>query len=224
MPVTIRISARPGGPHALLCARECSMRRAPPASAALPRRLLLADRWHGHRRASRTNILSLRAPRRCPQQLQQSQAQFLAVRPASARFPIARPGPCEFRSRGCAAKLQTKAVRTVPRTPVPAPTSQRSRIAARPGAPETASGRFVPTPFSRQRAANSCSLAPQLRVSREEELVDRPPYAIQRTLPQRSAAYKSSRESPRSEEHTSELQSPCNLVCRLLLEKKKKKI
>src|SRR5256885_6876480 len=30
--------------------------------------------------------------------------------------------------------------------------------------------------------------------------------------------------SVRSEEHTSELQSPCNLVCRLLLEKKKKNI
>src|SRR5256885_7856314 len=29
-------------------------------------------------------------------------------------------------------------------------------------------------------------------------------------------------EMRRSEEHTSELQSPCNLVCRLLLEKKKK--
>src|SRR5688500_19905114 len=28
-------------------------------------------------------------------------------------------------------------------------------------------------------------------------------------------------EKVRSEEHTSELQSPCNLVCRLLLEKKK---
>src|SRR5256885_5174960 len=28
-------------------------------------------------------------------------------------------------------------------------------------------------------------------------------------------------EPARSEEHTSELQSPCNLVCRLLLEKKK---
>src|SRR5256885_9235649 len=28
----------------------------------------------------------------------------------------------------------------------------------------------------------------------------------------------------RSEEHTSELQSPCNLVCRLLLEKKKRSI
>src|SRR5205807_8977620 len=31
-------------------------------------------------------------------------------------------------------------------------------------------------------------------------------------------------ESNRSEEHTSELQSPCNLVCRLLLEKKKNKL
>src|SRR5256885_2257353 len=29
-------------------------------------------------------------------------------------------------------------------------------------------------------------------------------------------------QADRSEEHTSELQSPCNLVCRLLLEKKKK--
>src|SRR5256885_8215656 len=33
----------------------------------------------------------------------------------------------------------------------------------------------------------------------------------------------SSGPRPRSEEHTSELQSPCNLVCRLLLEKKKQK-
>src|SRR5688500_20292237 len=32
-----------------------------------------------------------------------------------------------------------------------------------------------------------------------------------------------SEPAPRSEEHTSELQSPCNLVCRLLLEKKKQK-
>src|SRR2546426_6848179 len=37
-----------------------------------------------------------------------------------------------------------------------------------------------------------------------------------------AAVYKfDSKESLRSEEHTSELQSPCNLVCRLLLEKKK---
>src|SRR2546426_8292769 len=38
----------------------------------------------------------------------------------------------------------------------------------------------------------------------------------------RYAARKRRRNS-RSEEHTSELQSPCNLVCRLLLEKKKSK-
>src|SRR2546426_8644105 len=35
-------------------------------------------------------------------------------------------------------------------------------------------------------------------------------------------AFKENVEAIRSEEHTSELQSPCNLVCRLLLEKKKK--
>src|SRR5256885_3401599 len=34
--------------------------------------------------------------------------------------------------------------------------------------------------------------------------------------------HRSARSTTRSEEHTSELQSPCNLVCRLLLEKKKK--
>src|SRR5256885_10038280 len=44
--------------------------------------------------------------------------------------------------------------------------------------------------------------------------------------PARSAALTSPAPAPhfpapRSEEHTSELQSPCNLVCRLLLEKKK---
>src|SRR2546426_1969689 len=40
-----------------------------------------------------------------------------------------------------------------------------------------------------------------------------------------SEAFTHSRRFPRqrSEEHTSELQSPCNLVCRLLLEKKKKR-
>src|SRR5256885_13154566 len=36
----------------------------------------------------------------------------------------------------------------------------------------------------------------------------------------RSVATAPAQASGRSEEHTSELQSPCNLVCRLLLEKK----
>src|SRR5256885_7870707 len=39
----------------------------------------------------------------------------------------------------------------------------------------------------------------------------------------RRSPARNQRHSRRSEEHTSELQSPCNLVCRLLLEKKKKK-
>src|SRR5256885_13090646 len=38
------------------------------------------------------------------------------------------------------------------------------------------------------------------------------------------SAPAASHEAARSEEHTSELQSPCNLVCRLLLEKKKNTI
>src|SRR5256885_6871824 len=42
------------------------------------------------------------------------------------------------------------------------------------------------------------------------------------TCGRRSTARRAARASSRSEEHTSELQSPCNLVCRLLLEKKKK--
>src|SRR2546426_8692761 len=38
----------------------------------------------------------------------------------------------------------------------------------------------------------------------------------------RLVAFSPTGKENRSEEHTSELQSPCNLVCRLLLEKKKK--
>src|SRR5256885_6020625 len=43
-----------------------------------------------------------------------------------------------------------------------------------------------------------------------------------RTLSSAASSPKKSAYQARSEEHTSELQSPCNLVCRLLLEKKKK--
>src|SRR2546426_4850684 len=43
----------------------------------------------------------------------------------------------------------------------------------------------------------------------------------ERQPPARRADPRHPRRGSRSEEHTSELQSPCNLVCRLLLEKKK---
>src|SRR5256885_3749795 len=43
------------------------------------------------------------------------------------------------------------------------------------------------------------------------------------SVPSAQAGHRQALLSSRSEEHTSELQSPCNLVCRLLLEKKKKR-
>src|SRR2546421_11444473 len=50
------------------------------------------------------------------------------------------------------------------------------------------------------------------------------PYASQPRTPRRAAAQAHPRSRRRrSEEHTSELQSRSDLVCRLLLEKKKKK-
>src|SRR5258708_23756954 len=45
--------------------------------------------------------------------------------------------------------------------------------------------------------------------------------ATLRPSPDRRAFYEEERKNDRSEEHTSELQSPDHLVCRLLLEKKK---
>src|SRR5437879_9580765 len=47
--------------------------------------------------------------------------------------------------------------------------------------------------------------------------------AVSRAHSCRSRSYSRRTAHPRSEEHTSELQSPMYLVCRLLLEKKKKK-
>src|SRR3989454_2277034 len=47
-------------------------------------------------------------------------------------------------------------------------------------------------------------------------------YRLSGDLPARLEAWRDPALAARSEEHTSELQSPCNLVCRLLLEKKKR--
>src|SRR5256885_3343270 len=43
---------------------------------------------------------------------------------------------------------------------------------------------------------------------------------LELTVAEAALLFAQDREVIRSEEHTSELQSPCNLVCRLLLEKK----
>src|SRR5256885_13245698 len=53
-------------------------------------------------------------------------------------------------------------------------------------------------------------------------LAGRPQGCYKRELGTHQTAHVLLTTSHRSEEHTSELQSPCNLVCRLLLEKKKR--
>src|SRR5256885_8455049 len=61
--------------------------------------------------------------------------------------------------------------------------------------------------------------------SRSDDALERAAHHdVGRQLPQRVAVGRALCHlflTARSEEHTSELQSPCNLVCRLLLEKKK---
>src|SRR2546426_3832644 len=79
------------------------------------------------------------------------------------------------------------------------------------------------------------TLFPYTTLFRSKSKAEKPAEAI--PLPQSSSHTRRTIVSPpdreiwrspmlianRSEEHTSEFQSPCNLVCRLLLEKKKKK-
>src|SRR5256885_6553524 len=64
----------------------------------------------------------------------------------------------------------------------------------------------------------------QTRTLELEEEVSQRKQAQEELLKAKHVAEEASRAKStfRSEEHTSELQSPCNLVCRLLLEKKKK--
>src|SRR5256885_8715964 len=78
------------------------------------------------------------------------------------------------------------------------------------------------------------TLFPYTTLFRSPELALRPvPQAVlraavagraeRRAAPPDGQAHRA-RLGLRSEEHTSELQSPCNLVCRLLLEKKKTQV
>src|SRR3989454_7641596 len=60
------------------------------------------------------------------------------------------------------------------------------------------------------------SIFPEKETHPSEFVVERTPKEFTFVPPEKRAAIYF-----RSEEHTSELQSPCNLVCRLLLEKKK---
>src|SRR3989454_7596994 len=69
----------------------------------------------------------------------------------------------------------------------------------------------------RASAARTTAVVPYFGYARQDRK-DQPRVAISAKL----MANLITHAGARSEEHTSELQSPCNLVCRLLLEKKKK--
>src|SRR5256885_12828489 len=80
-------------------------------------------------------------------------------------------------------------------------------------------------PIWRSHRQGRCGRVARRHWLLDHRLQDRPLDALHRErfarVPPRTAEpVRSGRAARRSEEHTSELQSPCNLVCRLLLEKK----
>src|SRR2546426_6202677 len=77
---------------------------------------------------------------------------------------------------------------------------------------------FPYTTLFRSHARPASHLVPLIRHVIQEQGIDARHRLLARVTPTANLAARQ-----RSEEHTSELQSPCNLVCRLLLEKKKKK-
>src|SRR5256885_6324360 len=79
----------------------------------------------------------------------------------------------------------------------------------------------APTPLAGEVVALFSSLGrPPLSAPSEKRPISA---GVERVIqiPTGKSTARMSRPTTRSEEHTSELQSPCNLVCRLLLEKKK---
>src|SRR3989454_8123154 len=72
--------------------------------------------------------------------------------------------------------------------------------------------------FGDEYAGVRDEITPRLAQQREPGLLDRRRHCVGEVARTRRLLVVVAR----SEEHTSELQSPCNLVCRLLLEKKKK--
>src|SRR2546427_9000106 len=79
---------------------------------------------------------------------------------------------------------------------------------------------------TRRTSCNACSAMPASSTQERERLgafrARLEVFAYRQHLPTRQRLHDIPYQRQRSEEHTSELQSQSNLVCRLLLEKKKK--
>src|SRR2546426_8206905 len=82
----------------------------------------------------------------------------------------------------------------------------------------------ISTPPSRaMTSACSCALSPSTSLTSNDDIGDGVWAALSVGISRAHAIVRRAVTTiARSEEHTSELQSPCNLVCRLLLEKKKR--
>src|SRR5690606_41010870 len=101
------------------------------------------------------------------------------------------------------------------RPPPPTPTPPLALHAALPTCPEPP--RSSCSPRMADPAASTASPAPA------GENLDSPDFSAHRTSRSRRCSSRARQIPARSEEHTSELQSRENLVCRLLLEKKKQR-
>src|SRR2546426_5389597 len=128
---------------------------------------------------------------------------------------------------------------TIPTTidGVPLSTSAMNRT-RKPSRPDPYSARYIPAPTPIGTPINAArpTMIPVPTMAfatpppdwpagtgflvKKAQSIDEAPFTTR--LP-RMSTRASTATNERSEEHTSELQSPCNLVCRLLLEKKKKK-
>src|SRR2546426_3995502 len=81
------------------------------------------------------------------------------------------------------------------------------------------------TLFRSRTAVNIClpqKIEERFEIQFDQETMSATITSLRRNLYITSLSAGQVGPAQRSEEHTSELQSPCNLVCRLLLEKKKK--
>src|SRR5256885_3170286 len=97
-------------------------------------------------------------------------------------------------------------IRRPPRSPLfPSPTLSRSER-------KMAAAQVTATPAPTTETKVAAEPVKPIMKEADVALTHAPQHVQIRALNQRPV---------RSEEHTSELQSPCNLVCRLLLEKKK---
>src|SRR3989454_7388301 len=143
---------------------------------------------------------------------------------SSTAYTGSRSLPRSTRERGCALSL------SICSRTLPFPSGARVSMKTDPETARDALKRFVASAAAWCEYPASCAppweyavaICPVMRravvsVALRDAWAKASPYA------EAAAPYKPARTAlmRRSEEHTSELQSPCNLVCRLLLEKKK---